>query len=382
MALDVHNRSIGLSLSGGGVRAAAFHAGVLKWLAENGLLERVVQISTVSGGSLFAGLVFHFSGYSWPSSTQYIQNVLPRIRTILTTKSLQMNSFLRFANPLNWRHVLFRANILAKSITNLWGISATLGDLPKVPLWSMNGTTAETGRRFRFKDSKIGDYELGYTEAANFKLAEALAVSAAFPGGIGPLRLETKKYTWYKRKKWNSAEPADKTVPSFAVVHLYDGGVYDNLGLEPLFEVGKQAIKNENDNMDFLIASDAAAPFSRIRIPGPLNPFRLKRVADIAFDQARSLRVRAFVNYLQKNMGAGMYIQIGSVPSDRIEMYGKDAASIAGLLSARSWISSDQVLGIARYPTSLRRMKEEHFDSVANHGYETALWNHLLFIKS
>lgn len=54
---------IGIALSGGGVRAAAFHAGVLKRLAERGLLEHVAHVSTVSGGSLFTGLVFHAADY-------------------------------------------------------------------------------------------------------------------------------------------------------------------------------------------------------------------------------------------------------------------------------------------------------------------------------
>jgi NTE family protein len=45
---------IGLALSGGGIRAAVFHLGVLRRLAEQEFLENVSQISTVSGGSLRA----------------------------------------------------------------------------------------------------------------------------------------------------------------------------------------------------------------------------------------------------------------------------------------------------------------------------------------
>jgi predicted acylesterase/phospholipase RssA len=43
---------IGLALSGGGFRAAAFHLGVLKRLRELGILPRVRVVSTVSGGSI------------------------------------------------------------------------------------------------------------------------------------------------------------------------------------------------------------------------------------------------------------------------------------------------------------------------------------------
>src|SRR5689334_9391996 len=47
---------IGLALSGGGFRAAAFHLGVLKRLEELGLLQRIEALSTVSSGSITGAL--------------------------------------------------------------------------------------------------------------------------------------------------------------------------------------------------------------------------------------------------------------------------------------------------------------------------------------
>ena len=46
------SRKIGLSLSGGGYRATAFHLGTLNKLQEMGILEVVDVISTISGGSI------------------------------------------------------------------------------------------------------------------------------------------------------------------------------------------------------------------------------------------------------------------------------------------------------------------------------------------
>lgn len=43
---------LGLSLSGGGYRAAAFHLGTIRKLQQMGILERVDVISTISGGSI------------------------------------------------------------------------------------------------------------------------------------------------------------------------------------------------------------------------------------------------------------------------------------------------------------------------------------------
>lgn len=49
---------LGLALSGGGFRASFFHLGVLARLAEQGLLNRVEVISTVSGGSIVGALYY------------------------------------------------------------------------------------------------------------------------------------------------------------------------------------------------------------------------------------------------------------------------------------------------------------------------------------
>lgn len=379
--LVAKQKNIGLALSGGGVRAAVFHAGVLRCLAEYGLLESVAHISSVSGGSLFTGLVFNFSDYRWPTSIQYTSDILPKVRNLLTTKSLQREAIVRLIlNPLNWRFILSRANVIAQSIQNGWRIKSTLDSLPGLPVWSINGTTAENGRRFRFKGITMGDYETGYADLKNFPLASAMAVSAAFPGGIGPLTLKTSLYKWHKRKTWDSENPAEIVTLEFKRLHLYDGGVYDNLGIEPLFDIGAQAIKSERNSpaIDFLLVSDAGAAFKRQSIPGPLNPFRLKRVMSVVSDQARSLRVRSLVNFLKNNEGSGLYLQIGSNPLVCIEKYA-EGVNIKQLQNAHDWLSKEEIELAATYRTTLSKMEIIDFDRIERHGYETAMWNWLLF---
>ena len=51
-----------LCLSGGGYRAMVFHVGVLWRLYEAGLLRKLKRISSVSGGSISAGLL----ALKWP----------------------------------------------------------------------------------------------------------------------------------------------------------------------------------------------------------------------------------------------------------------------------------------------------------------------------
>lgn len=373
------SKRIGIALSGGGVRAAAFHAGVLLWMAERRKLETIRHVSSVSGGSLFAGLVFHLSGYKWPSSESYATKVYPTIRSVLTSSSLQTNALFRLLYPCNWRFLLSRANVVAQSIQHAWGINAPLSSLPDQPVWTINGTTAENGRRFRFKGTRLGDYELGYANAPDFQLADAMAISAAFPGGIGPLKVVANRFEWEKRKSWDSSMTPEKVEPTFRLIHIYDGGVYDNLGMEPLFDVGTQAIKTETGSplIDFVMVSDAGSAFGRQEIPGPLNPSRLERVANIGFDQARALRVRSFVNFLQSNTDCGMYLQIGSNPVESIKRFDKKSMAIAN----DQWLTAENVTKAASYPTSLCKMKTDDFDLVALHGHQTASWNELVFEK-
>jgi NTE family protein len=378
---DDNSQRIGLALSGGGVRAAAFHAGVLQYLASRNRLEKVVHISSVSGGSLFVGLVLAASQYRWPTSSLYATTTLPTVRRCLTTRSLQTEALLRLVfNPLNWRFLLSRANVIGQTIQSVWDIDLPLGRLPAEPVWSINATTAETGRRFRFKAARMGDYELGYADASRFPLASAMAVSAAFPGGIGPLEVNPRTYQWSKRSRWDATLKEEPYAPPFARLHLYDGGLYDNLGLEPLFDVGKQQYKtDESEPIDYLLVSDAGAALTRSALPHRLNPFRFKRIADIALDQTRALRVRSFVNFLQRYPSQGAYVQLGARPQESIAPYRQGREDAADELLRRPWLPGDSIKAAAMYPTTLKRLSESDFDVIARHGYETAMWNDILF---
>ncbi|SCK11167.1 NTE family protein [Variovorax sp. HW608] len=347
---EASSMPIALALSGGGVRAMVFHLGVLRRLAERGLLEHVTKVSTVSGGSLLVGLMLQETEMAWPGSEQFLQRTLPALREKLCATSLQWGALRQLRNPLNVRYVLSRSNLLALCLKNEWGIHRALSALPESPEWSINGTTAENGKRFRFKRSDIGDYNLGYAGASRFPLASALAVSAAFPGGFGPLRLDAKRFEWRKRP-WDAPVGSEQPVKiEYESLHLYDGGVYDNLGLEPFFDAGRQRPKLEGH---YLIASDAGAPLAKGFDHAQLSVFRLKRVADIMSDQARALRVRGFAGYLRTTPSGGAYIYIDTPVRDS---RGEDSAPY-----------------VARFPTTLRRLQHSEFDRIFNHGYNVSL---------
>lgn len=339
--------SINLALSGGGIRAMAFHLGVLRHLAENKLLEKVGRISSVSGGSLITGLVLKENAMHWPDSKRFLQEIYPALERKLCSKSLMRGMLLQLVRPKNYKYFLYRANILAITLKEDWGITEMLGDLPETPEIAFEGTTAENGKRFRFKRDTFGDYDLGYADSATFALANAMAVSAAFPGGIGAFELDTRHYQWWQAALLESAE-RKPVACAYSTLHLYDGGVYDNLGVEPFFDANTLRPKHDDA---FLIVSDAGSPFTRGFSYISLNPIRLKRVLDITMEQCRSLRIRGLLGYLKTKRGSGAYLWINASADAEYEPMRQAAAG---------------------FSTTLCKLKPKDFSAIAGYGYHVA----------
>jgi NTE family protein len=309
---------LAVALSGGGIRAMAFHLGVLKYLAERGVLERISKLSSVSGGSLLVGLILHHHDMRWPSSKEFLEDTYPSMRGRLCTDNLLVGALKALCNPFNWRFLISRANLLAKAIESVWGVTDKLTDLPNFPEVSFNGTTAENGKRFRFKNDSMGDYTLGYAKPQGFRLADAMAMSAAVPGVFGPLAVDASAFNWERRLSYGASMETLQPVPAnFSKLHLYDGGVYDNLGLEPLFDCATQKPKVGTTDC-FILVSDAGAVLTNGFDLAPYNFMRLKRTSDIQGDQIRSLRVRSFWQFIKRDPSHGAYIYIAEpdVPTD------------------------------------------------------------------
>lgn len=339
----------------------AFHAGVLRFLAERQAMERVTNISSVSGGSLLVGLLMHINGNEWPTSDQYLKKSLSKLRDVLTTTSLETGMWQELQRPANWKYALSRANILARAIENTWGIKSTLDDLQSKPSWSINATTAETGKRFRFKDGELRDWVLGTARTEKFPLSDAMAVSAAFPGLIGPYVLNSGAYKW-DLPIYGVDENTRPTHERFKKLHLYDGGVYDNLGLEAFFD----AARGSKPGMEgTIVVSDAGAPLPTGFDLGELNLYRLKHVADIMSDQIRSLRVRGLVAHALKAPGNAAYLRIGSTASEFARQF--DVSCPEG-----AWMTKEETTAASTFPTRLMKLTPADFDMLGRHGYEAA----------
>jgi NTE family protein len=362
---------IGLALSGGGVRAAIFHAGVLRRLADEGLLEAVSGLSTVSGGSLAAAIVMSKASLRWPDSAAFREQVYPAIRGLLTTTDLFSVTAIGWRGILRYNTQLFghRAAVLADLLTRKWGIKGKLGDLPDQPLWWINTTCLETGKNWRFSKREMGDWQFGRHYRPGFKLAEAAAASAAIPYAIGALEFDLPLDGWFRTDP-ATRRPIERIVPSRATVRLWDGGAYENLGLEAMYKP-REGLRG----CDFLICSDASGPLGApMSLSNKINSLLRGDLAaphllDVASDQIRALRSRMFMADVATGRVRGSLLRMGN--SVR-EVHIKARSSPGDPAEYDAYLSDAEVVQALAVPSGLKAVPLATFDLISRHGYELA----------
>ncbi|ANY77098.1 hypothetical protein BB934_01755 [Microvirga ossetica] len=356
---------LGLALSGGGIRAAVFHLGVLRRLAEENLLESVSHLSTVSGGSLVTAAIFAHSEWVWPASVAYRSEVYPKLRDLLTSRDLFSFAAVGWLGAVRHSHrVAFnRADLLARLLESSWGITAMLSDLPVHPIWAINTTCIETGKNWRFSQREMGDWTFGRHYNPSYKVAAAAAASAAVPYAIGALAFDLPSEGWHRTDP-ATRTPLAKTTPAMPRVRLWDGGAYENLGLEFLYKPGAQL-----KECDLLICSDASGPLrppvgllQRLRPEGLSSP----RLFNIASDQIRALRSRMLVRDFEAGTIRGALIKMGNSVRD-IDIQVKRGRDDYDL-----YLSDEESRLALTHPTDLKAPSKDLFDRIARHGFEAA----------
>ncbi|RUV92882.1 patatin-like phospholipase family protein, partial [Mesorhizobium sp. M1A.F.Ca.IN.020.04.1.1] len=280
----VEHYELGLCLSGGGYRAMLFHAGVLCRLNEAGLLQKIDMVSSVSGGSIAAGLL----AVLWPRLS-FADGVATNFRELYVEKILAFSQVFLDA-PSILKGVFNPFSSAAREVATCYerhlfdGKVPTLKSLTRRPWFVFCSSNLSTGSLFRMSNRYIADYRIGMAKHADLPVATAVAASSAFPPFLSPLRLDLTQFAWENDKLDASVGPP---VPAGRAV-LTDGGVYDNHGIEP-------ALKR----CRWLLVSDAGAPW-RASGSGYWNWFsQLKRVLDTTDNQVRSLRRRDLIARFQ-----------------------------------------------------------------------------------
>lgn len=254
-----NGKSLGIALSGGGFRAALYHVGVLKQLLEWDLLWELDLISSLSGGSIVGA----FIAQHWQD-----EKALDEIERYLTTKSLTANYYHGIVSPFKTR-----TQVMAQSLRkDLFG-NATLAELSNGPRSYISASNLASGDLFSFiaggkRDALVGESKLGFQHdnAEDFKLADAVAASCAFAPIFPPYRLNQQVY---------------KSTSNF--VTLTDGGLYDNLGIDPLLK--------KDTPIDYAFVSDGGKPLSMEPQPTESGVVAVWRSIDVLTEKVRVLQL-------------------------------------------------------------------------------------------
>lgn len=345
---------MGLCLSGGGYRAMLFHLGAIVRLNEAGILQKLKRISSVSGGSITAGVL----GYKWKRlvfqngvAANLMDEVVSPVRT-LAGKTIDVGSVL-VGSLLPGTSISERVE---KAYDQTLFHGATLQDLPsdaEGPRFVINATSLQTGVLFRFSKPFMADYLVGMIKSPTVPLAKAVAASSAFPPVLSPCVLNVKASDFDAQGRGLLfKEPFNSTIV------LADGGVYDNLGLETVWK-----------DYQTVLVSDGGKKLAPDETPAHNWLGQTLRVLETIDNQVGSLRKRQLIEGYKNSADAhdGTYWGIGSQVKD----YG-----LADVIPA----PEEHVKELANTATRLQAMEPKYQDRLINWGYaicDTAIRAHV-----
>lgn len=339
---DARDSGIALALSGGGFRAVLFHVGVLWRLNELGTLGRIARFSSVSGGSITAGVL----AVRWPRlafdangrSARFQDEIVAPLREFCA-RNIDVASVLAGAfNP-------FRSagEAVADEYRKRLGLGVSLQTLADTPRFVFNATNYATGVSFRFSKPYAGDYRIGLIHKPSFDVATAVACSSAFPPVLAPIEIDVRPEDF---ARVDGADLYDQ-IDYRRRLMLADGGVYDNLGLETVW-----------GRYETVLVSDAGKPFDIDAGIGTLAPRQILRAMDIGLNQALSLRKRMLIAAYARGDAKGAFWAIDTDPGDY------PATELPALR-----VAPERIADLAAIRTRLDRFKEQEQCELINWGY-------------
>jgi NTE family protein len=180
---------IGLAVSGGGFRATLFHIGGLWRLNETGFLSKLNRVSSISGGSITAGLLgLRFQQLEFDAAgraTNFGPLVVDPLREFCTRDidvfAIGESTLLPWKAASDLVEEAYRKDLFGE---------ATLQDLPERPRFIINTTNFATGASFRFSRPYAGDYRIGLIRNPTFRVSTAVSASSGFPPVLSPVILK------------------------------------------------------------------------------------------------------------------------------------------------------------------------------------------------
>jgi NTE family protein len=326
--------SVGLSFSGGGYRATLFHLGAVRRLNEFGILPKLTTISSVSGGSILNG--FLASRLPAPLSNGIVDLEKAVSNPVREFCSLDIRKWIALEVAIPGTH---NSLALAKQYDQHLTSGKLIKDIPSNPIHVFCATDLAYAVNWTFKKRQCGDYQAGFQDTpADWQVSTAVAASSCFPPIFKPLNLNLDPAKLMGGKIPPSAE-RDKCIRELP---FSDGGVYDNLGLEPIWK-----------DHEIVLCSDGGALF---RVGGDTGfVWEIDRFISIPENQALAVRKRWLIsNFVAKQL-KGTYWGIGSTAYD----YGVQQGYSNDL--AKNYISAIR--------TDLDRFSDAEASILENHGY-------------
>lgn len=331
-----------------------FHTGVLWRLYETGMLGRLERISSVSGGSITAGvLALAWKNLSFDPArarADFVPQVVEPVRALASETIDAEAIILGIALPGR-----VSDRVAAAYEKHLFG-KATLQDLPDHPRFAINATNVQSGAIWRFMKPYMRDYRVGEVKNPTIALSHAVAASSAFPPVLSPfeMRLDPSAFT--------SGSGKDLQRPPFtSKVILSDGGVYDNLGLETVWKRYRT-----------VLVSDGGGKMRPEEEPKSDWARHSYRVLDLIDNQVRSLRKRTLIDSFKANEG-DLAHRKGAYWGIRTDIANYQLADALSCPVART-------MELAELPTRLKRLDDTLQERLINWGYavcDAALRRHV-----
>lgn len=348
-----HRAAAGLCLSGGGYRAMLFHVGALRRLHELGALAQVDRIASVSGGSITAGVVAR----RWQELAA--ASGVPAAFVELVQQPLYDFAGKRVDVPAVVKGLLTPrrriSDFVASAYEHLFD-GMTLQDVPSDPRFVFLATNLGSGAIVRFAQPYTADAKVGKRDHLDLPLARVVAASSAFPPILSPVVLDlSDAQALTETFPDPEGDELDlHTKPYTHRLELADGGVYDNLGLQPL------------ESLHTILASDGGSPFKTARHTPRNWLSNMTRSWLVTDNQVRSLRKHDLVDDYIGKLRNGTYWGIHS-----------DVADYPDAVLPASQAMVDE---IATTRTRLSPLPEERRKQLINWGYaicDTALRSHV-----
>jgi NTE family protein len=243
---STHRSGAALCLSGGGYRAALFHLGAVRRLNELGVLSQLATVSGVSGGSIVANLLadpelqFPAAGGVVGGFEECVAGPLQR----LTSRNIRTPALLSKAKPWKWFAPDAAIRALADELVETvpWWSKPLRDNDVAGPAVITGATEIGYGVDWVFEDptahrphGRVGDYRLGYAAPpAGLRMADIVAASCAFPPFFAPMVFDG--VAMHLTGGHRGVESDEERAAIMRHIRLTDGGVYDNLGLEPVWK--------------------------------------------------------------------------------------------------------------------------------------------------